>query len=151
MNIKLRYIAAALALIGLLDSIYLSWMKISNNQAMCIKGLGDCWSVNTSRYATIYGIPIALLGAGAYLAILALLWMESRGEFWENNSPIGVFGLSLVGVLYSAYLTYIEIAVLKAICPFCVLSAVVLTGLWVISIIRLGNYSGKAETTTESE
>ncbi len=48
-----------------------------------------------------------------------------------------MFGMATAGTLYSAYLTYLEVAVLEAICPYCVLSAVVMTGLWILSIVRL--------------
>ena len=53
-----------------------------------------------------------------------------------------IFGISLVGVLYSAYLTYIEIAVIYAICPFCVISAIVLLGIFTISTVRLFRNQG---------
>jgi uncharacterized membrane protein len=93
--------------------------------------------VNTSQYSEIWGIPIALLGAGAYLVIIVLLLLEERSELMREYSPLLVFGLSLVGVIYSIYLTYIEVAVLRAICPYCVISAVVLVLLLVLSTIRL--------------
>lgn len=125
-----------LAGIGLVDSIYLSWLKISDTYAFC-GPVGDCESVNTSPYAEVMGIPVALLGAGAYLSILALLFLEIRGGFWEEYGSMLVFGISLAGVLYSAYLTYIEIAVLRAICPYCVVSAVALVLLLLFTILRL--------------
>jgi uncharacterized membrane protein len=125
-----------LAGLGLIDSIYLSYVKLSNSYAIC-GPIGDCESVNNSQYAEIAGIPIAILGAGAYLAIILLLWLENRGEFWIEYSPIIVFGISLAGVLYSAYLTYIEIFVLRAICPYCVISAVILVLLLALTTIRL--------------
>ncbi len=129
-------VSAVLALIGLADSIYLTYIKLANATASCA-GIGNCESVNSSKYAEIAGIPIALFGAGAFLAILFLLFIENRSEFWKNTAPMAVFGISLAGVLYSAYLTYVEIAILHAICPYCVLSAVVLVALLVISVVRL--------------
>jgi uncharacterized membrane protein len=125
-----------LALIGLADSIYLTYIKLANATASCA-GIGDCESVNSSKYAEIAGIPIALLGAGAFAAIIILLLIEKRSEFWRDTAPMVVFGISLTGVLYSAYLTYVEIAILHAICPYCVLSALVLVALLVISVVRL--------------
>lgn len=124
------------ALIGLADSAYLTWLKISGGLAAC-GGIGDCESVNASIYSQINGIPIALLGAGAYFAILVFLFLESRDDFIGDWSPMIVFGLSLTGTLYSIYLTYIEIAVLKAVCPYCVLSAIAILTIFVISIVRL--------------
>jgi uncharacterized membrane protein len=133
---KYRVGSLILAGIGLVDSLYLTYVKISNSYAIC-GPLGDCESVNSSQYAEIAGIPIALLGAGAYLIILLLLILEKRGEFWADYAPIIVFGISFAGVLYSAYLTYIEIFVLRAICPYCVVSAVVLVFLLALASARL--------------
>jgi uncharacterized membrane protein len=133
---KLRLLCLWLAGIGLVDSLYLTYVKVSNTYALC-GPVGDCESVNSSQYAEIAGIPIALLGAGAYLLIMALLFMEPRSNFWAESGPLAVFGISLVGVLYSAYLTYIEIYVLQAICPYCVLSAVVLVLLLFLTMLRL--------------
>ncbi len=134
---KLRFTSFILALIGLIDSLYLLWIKISQNKALCLPGLGDCWSVNTSRYSEIYGIPVSVLGVFAYLVILALLWLEDKDFKYKAYLPGLVFGITVTGVLYSAYLTYLEIAVIKAICPFCVVSAVVMTVLLIISTLRL--------------
>lgn len=134
---KLRIAATILAVIGVIDAVYLLIIKWTNNKALCLQGVGDCWSVNTSKYSEIAGIPISLLGIGAYLVILALLMLEDRGEFWKNNSPMIIFGISLAGTLYSAYLTYVEIYVIRAICPFCVISAIMILGLLGVSIARL--------------
>lgn len=123
--------------IGLLDAVYLIILKYSNNKAMCIQGLGDCWSVNISRYSMIGGIPVSVLGALAYLAILALLLLELRGGIWKSQGVMINFGLSLIGVLFSAYLTYLEIAVIHAICPFCVLSAICMLVLFGLNLARL--------------
>ncbi|MBI5053714.1 MAG: vitamin K epoxide reductase family protein [Chloroflexi bacterium] len=130
------WLAVVCAVIGLADSIYLTWLKLSGELAAC-GGIGDCESVNVSIYSQINGVPIALLGAGAYFLMLLFLFLESRDDFIGDWSPMIVFGLSLTGTLYSIYLTYIEIAVLKAICPYCVLSAVAVLIIFVISIARL--------------
>ncbi len=125
------------ALIGLLDSIYLTVLKYSNNKSLCIQGVGDCWSVNTSIYSEIFGIPIALLGFGAYGFILLLLWAEQRHSLIQQYADFLLFGVTLIGIIYSAYLTYLEIAVIKAICPFCVVSAVAMLILFIYSVKRL--------------
>lgn len=136
MNKKITWVSFILALIGILDSIYLFIYKLSNNNAMCL-GNGDCATVNASRYSEIYGIPVSLLGILAYLAILILIIFEVRNIFTKENSNLLVFGISLVGVIFSAYLTYIEYFVIFAVCPFCILSAVVITLLFIISIYKL--------------
>lgn len=134
---KLWIASAIVGLVGLVDAGYLTWIKLSHQEAACIKGIGDCFTVNTSQYSTIAGIPVALLGLIAYLAILLVLFLEARGGlFWEENGVLLVFGLSLFGTLFSAYLTYLELAVIKAICPFCVVSAIAMVLLLVFSIAR---------------
>ncbi|MFA5836325.1 MAG: vitamin K epoxide reductase family protein [Bellilinea sp.] len=134
---SLRTIAITAAILGILDSIYLLIIKVSNNKALCIQGVGDCWSVNTSRYSEVFGIPLSILGIIAYAVILTLWILLPRSDFFKRNIPIVNFMLSLIGVIYSAYLTYLEIAVIKAICPFCVVSAILLVILFVVSLIQL--------------
>ncbi|HEY9077022.1 MAG TPA: vitamin K epoxide reductase family protein [Anaerolineaceae bacterium] len=126
-----------LASIGLIDSIYLYLIKLTHNPEICLKGIGDCWSVNTSRYSEVYGIPVAVLGALAYLVILILAIFDKQNSFLSKYGIYGIFGISLVGVVYSAYLTYLEIFVIKAICPFCVLSAIFQVAIFVITITRM--------------
>ena len=126
--------------IGLIDALYLTWMKITNNPRMCIQGLGDCFTVNTSKYSEIAGIPVAVLGAAAYLFLFLILLNENRTDFLKTNSVLFVFGITLAGTLFSGYLTYIELFILKQICPFCVVSAITMLILLVISIIRLIKY-----------
>lgn len=128
--------SAVLAAIGLVDSIYLTWVKSVNSYSSCI-GIGNCELVNQSRFAELWGQPIALFGALAYLAILSLLLSETIVDGMADWSPLVVFGLTTAGSLYSAYLTYLEIVVLQAICPYCVLSAVAMVALWGLAISRL--------------
>lgn len=131
----LRKSLIALNIIGLLDSAYLTWVK-SVEKGVCGVS-GGCEVVNTSQYSSIAGVPIAVLGGGAYLVMLAILLLETRRGFFELNGPLLVFGISLAGVLYSVYLTYLELYVIRAICPFCVLSAVVLTLILILSVRRV--------------
>lgn len=131
-----RRVAIGLAGVGLLDSVYLTVIKVANATAIC-SDFGDCEVVNSSRYSELGGIPIALLGASAYLAILLLLLWEPKLGVNSDYARLAVFGVSLSGTLYSAYLTYVEVAILQAVCPFCVLSAVLMTGICGIAVIRL--------------
>src|SRR3970040_2728631 len=139
----LRWASVALALLGAADSAYLTWVKLVKSQALfCVEG-GGCDTVNNSIYSEINGIPIAILGLGVYLAIALLLALEDRAGALETYGPLAVFGLALTGTLYSAYLTYVELFVIHAICPYCVVSALVITGLLILAIVRLAR--GPAE------
>ena len=142
---KLTFTMQILAVIGLIDALYLTWVKLAHTEAACLPGIGNCETVNSSRYASINGIPIALLGAGAYLTILVVLSLEQRQGFWMENGEMMIFGLSLVGVLYSIYLTYLELAVIHAICPFCILSALVILSIFVINLVRLSTNQANSQ------
>ena len=136
-NQRLRFASIILAIAGFVDASYLIWIKISQNKALCFIGAGDCVSVSNSKYSEWFGIPIALFGALAYLTIFIILFFERRNDFLKENGSLLVFGLTLVAVVFSAYLTYIEVAVLRTICPFCVISAIIMFLTFVLSIVRL--------------
>jgi uncharacterized membrane protein len=103
---------------------------------MCL-GSGDCSTVNASRYAEVNGIPVALIGVLGYAAILALLIFEGRGGFLQNNGSLLVFGLALTGFLFTVWLIYVEVALIKALCPFCITSQTAMTLIFILSTIRL--------------
>ncbi len=130
------WLSVGLSLLGLGVSVYLTWVKLTGNTASC-GTVGDCESVNNSRYAEIGGVPIALFGALSYLVLLALLLIEHRRPPAAETARLMVFGVSLIGTLYSAYLTYLEVAVLKAICPYCVASAIAVTAVLILCVLRL--------------
>jgi len=136
MEKRLSQLAIILTIIGLLVSIYMTIYKITSNDSMCI-GSGDCKTVNASRYAEVYGIPVAVLGVAGYAAILAVLFLERRPGFFEQNGSMLFFGLSLTGFLFTLYLIFVEVALIKAYCPFCITSQTVMTIIFIISVIRL--------------
>lgn len=125
-----------LVVIGLLVSIYMTIYKVTSNDALCL-GSGDCSAVNASRYSEVYGIPVATVGIAGYLAILLTHWYEQRDKFFEKNGPMLIFGLALTGFLFTLYLIYVEFAILKAYCPFCLASQSAMTIIFIISIFRL--------------
>lgn len=136
MDKRLRQITIALTIIGLLVSIYMTIYKITNNESMCI-GSSGCSEVNASRYSQINGIPVAVLGVIGYTAILALLFLEQRPGIFRENGTMMFFGVSLLGFLFTLYLIYLEIALIKAYCPFCLTSQAVMIVIFIISVIRL--------------
>jgi uncharacterized membrane protein len=137
MDKKLYWASIALALIGTAVSIYMTAYKIIGDNRMCL-GSGDCATVNNSKYAELGGFPVAGLGVVGYLAILAVLVVEQRGsQFFRENGIQLNFGLALIGFAFTLYLIYVEIALIKAICPFCVASQVTMSILFIITLIRL--------------
>jgi uncharacterized membrane protein len=127
----LRIATAVLALVGLGIAGYLTWVHYAGLQPLCVGGGGGCEKVQSSRWAELAGIPVAVLGLAGYLAILATLAV--RGE---SASMIAAF-LALVGAGFSAWLTYVELAKIHAICQWCVASAVVMALLAVVTVMRV--------------
>ncbi len=136
MDKKLSNILIVLVSLGLLVSIYMTIYKYSGNDSMCI-GSGGCHQVTNSRYAVVNGIPVPVIGVGGYGALVAVLFLERRREFFKQNGVMVFFGLALTGFLFTVYLIYVEIAMIKALCPFCVTSQVVMTLIFILSVVRL--------------
>jgi len=136
MEKRILQLAIILTIIGLLVSIYMTIYKITSNDNMCI-GSGDCKTVNASRYAEVYGIPVAILGVAGYSAILTVLLLERKPGFFQQNGTLLFFGLSLTGFLFTLYLIFVETVLIKAYCPFCITSQTAMTIIFIISVIRL--------------
>jgi uncharacterized membrane protein len=133
----MNLIAIIASLIGLLDSAYLSYSKLTSAALYCSKAVGDCNSVNASQWSYLFGIPIAFLGFATYAVIIFLLIFGKRIKWLNPYVKYFLFFITLVGFLFSAYLTYIEAAVLKTFCQWCLLSAFMITVLFSISVIKL--------------
>ncbi len=135
---KLIYRALiTLSVIGLLVSVYMTIYKLTDNNSMCL-GSGDCSVVNSSRYAEVNGIPVAAIGILGYAAILALLYISARGRgLLRENEALLTFGLALTGFLFTLWLIYVEIALIKALCPFCLASQIAMTLIFILATIRL--------------
>ena len=136
MEKRLRQFIIALTVLGLLVSIYMTIYKVTNNESMCI-GSGGCPIVNASRYSEVNGIPVAVVGVIGYLSILAVLFLENRTGFFQDNGSMLLFGLTLVGFLFTVWLVYVEIALIKAYCPFCITSQIVMTLIFILTVIRV--------------
>ncbi len=133
MNIALLVVT----IIGLIDSGYLSIVKLANTLPYCAPGLGECQSVALSRWAYILDIPVAYLGFLSYLALFVLLVFGKKIKFIEPYVDYLLFFISLIGVLFSAYLTYIEAFVLRAWCQWCVISAIAMAVIFVLCVRKL--------------
>lgn len=131
-----RRILIALAVAGLLVAGYLTYVYVADVDALC-SGVGGCDAVKNSRYSSLAGIPVPVIGVVGYAAILGVLLLEETDSILAEHGPILVFGMSLFGTLYSAYLTYLELAVIRAVCPYCVVSAVIMTAILGIAVYRL--------------
>lgn len=127
---QLRLLGAALALVGIAISTYLTILHYDDSIPVCVGGGGGCEKVQNSDYAELSGVPVALIGAIGYgLILISLALPGDSGRFAG-----ALFGL--VGLGFSAYLTYLELFVIDAICQWCVASAVVMTALAAVTITR---------------
>lgn len=120
---SLEKLALLLAFLGILISGYLLYVRISDTEAVC--GLSTCNIVNGSSYAFFLGVPVSVWGLIFYLSLIILLLAKKSKLF---------FMATLAGVLFSAYLTYLEAFVIHAWCQWCILSAWISVCLFIISI-----------------
>ena len=128
---RLHIAAIVVGLLGSAVAGYLTYVHYAGLEPFCAGGSHGCERVRSSSYAKLAGIPVAVLGLGGYLAIVAAL--STRGEF----ARLAAAGLAVSGFGFSAYLTYLELFVIDATCQWCVASAVLLTALAVLTVWRL--------------
>jgi uncharacterized membrane protein len=134
---RFRQAIALLALVGLFLALYL-WLHALGFGGPLKCGTGGCDTVQTSRWAVFLGIPVAFYGVVGYAAILIVaLWALRPAALLERRWSLVLAGLSTGGVLFTAYLTYLELFVIHAICRWCVGSAVVITAIWVVALLSL--------------
>lgn len=138
---RLRAAMIVLAVAGAGVAAYLTWVHYADVSPICATG-GGCETVQKSSYSELAGIPVALLGLGGYLAILAMLFLPGEA------SRLWTAALALVGAGFSAYLTYLELFVIDAICQWCVASAVIMTVIAGLSVTRLLRAQPEPEAAT---
>lgn len=126
-----RITLALIAVVGIAISAYLTWSHLRGVAPVCVGGGSGCDTVQTSRYSEILDIPVAALGLLAYAALL--LSAVIRGE---KSALLGLF-VALLGTLFSAYLTWLELFVIHAICQWCVVSAVLMMTALLLTVLRL--------------
>lgn len=107
---------------GVAVAAYLTWIHFDPGALIC--GLGDCQTVQASEFATIGPVPVALLGLGMYLVILICNVIAMRRPGLQMPMVSIAFAVALSGAVYAAYLTWLEVAVIGAICQWCVVSAI---------------------------
>lgn len=121
---------------GFIDATYLATKYFLGAPIACsiLKG---CEQVTTSRFAIIFGIPVALLGAFYYLTILAL--SAACLDSCKSSLLKFIACLTPLGFLASLYFVYLQIFVIKAICLYCLISAATSTLLFIFGLVFLKN------------
>jgi uncharacterized membrane protein len=129
--------AALLSLVGLFVAVYLYLYKIGRIGTLAC-GTGSCEAVQLSRWSRFLGVDVALIGAVGYAGLLLLGVVALQPALAERRWPaVWLAALSGVGVVFSAYLTWLELFVIHAICRWCVGSAVIITAVFVASLVAV--------------
>ena len=145
-----RMLVALVALAGVFIALYLTLYKLGYIGTL-VCAVGSCEKVQTSKWATFLGVPVGAWGVGYYIAVLAMaiagltpILAESRGL-----SKLMV-GVTAIGVLFSLWLTYLELFVIDAICQWCVMSAILATILFVLCCLDLRDVTALMYETAEA-
>ncbi len=117
-----------LGVVGLGVALYMAYVETQAVEAVC-GPVGDCNAVQSSDYAKLFGVlPIGVLGAIGYVAILgAWFWARLRTGQTARQAQQAALAMTVFGTLFSLYLTYLEPFVIKAVCAWCLTSAVIIT------------------------
>jgi uncharacterized membrane protein len=125
--------ASLLSLAGLGLSTYLAVLYVSGGAPVC-GAIAGCAEVTTSEYAVFAGVPVAVLAVAMYatllLGSLAVLGLDAPPAQLRGALPI----LAAGGVGFSAYLTWVELFVLHAICVYCLGSAALVTAVFALLV-----------------
>jgi len=133
----LRRAAAVFALLGVGVASYIAIADSGGGAPACLAGGGGCETVAASSYSHLAGVNVAIFGIVGYLLLIAAaLTPGDRGRF-------AGFAFSMAGFGFSAYLTYLELFVIEAICQWCVSSAVLMTAIFAINATRAFAYLGR--------
>lgn len=134
-TIRPLQVTALLSLMGLFISVYL-WLYKSGVIGTLQCGTGGCEQVQASRYAVLFGVPVALYGVCGFGVLLGVSLVALQPAFANRRDVIALLlGLSSVGVLFAGYLTSLELFVIHAMCRWCVTTAALITLIWVTSLV----------------
>lgn len=120
--------------VGFIDSTYLTIEHYRGSSVDCFVSTG-CDTVTTSEYSIVFGIPLALLGVLYYLTVFftAILYADTKNKYLAYFLPLAV----TAGLFCSVYFVYLQLWVLKAICEYCMVSAIGSAILFIFGMITL--------------
>ncbi len=137
MSLRMRRVLLILSLLGIGIAGYLSWVKLSSTEAFC-GGLGDCSAVQNSVYSYVLGIPVSYPGLLTYLVLAALAVYNLRADASRRGwTELLFFVIAFAGFVFSAYLTYTELFLIHAVCPWCVASFINLLAMTLLSGVAI--------------
>ncbi len=124
----------ALSLFGLVNAVYLTQTALSGAELSCnIDGLDGCNIVAQSPYSLLFGIPIAVYGVAYFFFVFLigtlLFFYRSRVYY------LALCTLSVIGVVMSGYFIMVQFALIKAVCVYCLLSALTVLLIAILSYL----------------
>lgn len=137
-----------LVCVGIFIAVYMTYVEVTKNEAIC-GPVGDCNAVQQSSYATLFGfLPVGIFGLIGYLAIGVAWWLQRVAPpRLKNLTRLAMWGMSLFGVIFSIYLTFLEPFVIGATCIWCISSAIVISLLLAVTT----NFARPLEDPEEDE
>ncbi len=130
-------IIATLALVGLYVAMYLWLYKIGIVGSLSCK-IGSCEKVNTSPWAVLFGVPVAFWGVLYYIALFSSACLCTLERFAaDRRAALLLVVTTGWGVLFSGWLTYLELAIIHAVCMYCVISAILVVIMFALSVLEL--------------
>jgi uncharacterized membrane protein len=128
--------SVVLAVVGIAIAGYLTIVHYRESLLVC-SGISDCETVQTSKYAEIVGVPVALLGLLTFVLLLALAIVRILQPERTDVTTMITFVLIVGAVGFYIYLTYLEVFVINAVCQWCVASSLVMVGMLISESILL--------------
>jgi len=136
-----RMLVALVALAGVFVASYLTLYKLGYIGTLAC-AVGSCETVQTSKWATFLGVPVGAWGVGYYIGVLTLAIAGLTARFADSRRLSEILlGVTAFGLVFSLWLTYLELFVIHAICQWCVVSAILATILFVLSWLDLREVS----------
>jgi uncharacterized membrane protein len=135
--LAIRIAIPILSLLGMSISSYLTYVHYKEVSPICLP-IAPCDAVLSSPYAAIWGIPLSLLGLLMYVLLAVLgFWLLREKKQGQTLIALVTYTLALSGTLFTAYLYYLEIFVIRAFCTWCIATSLVIFITLAFSLINL--------------
>jgi uncharacterized membrane protein len=129
-------VIALMALIGLFDAAYLALERVTGGTLVCPVG-GGCETVQSSPYSVLFGVPVAYIGVAGYAVLLvAALLALNLDRIAGLSLATVLLALASVALVAGIYFSYLQVAVIGAICFWCAISALLDVGIWVAALLN---------------
>jgi uncharacterized membrane protein len=134
-----KWAMPGLCLVGLALSGYLTYM-ISTQSSLGCTPFGGCSVIQTSPYGRLFGIPVSIIGIFSYASIALLCFIsQSEKNTLARFTALGIMILPMTALLFSTYLTYVEIFILETICTWCLVASLVDATLMIFIVRQISN------------